>query len=163
MTSTISSSGGSVIKPSSTSAKSFYVTSSPFEQKIQYYRGVRHGQHIFISGTTAVDSTSSPSAPQIKFPGDAAQQMRVALEECLQAVRALGGRGHESVVRVRMFVGKQEACGPVGEAYREFFGWGQGGSGNPEVGTAATMIVVPGGFVDDRMLVEVEVDAMIES
>lgn len=58
-----------------------------------------------------------------------------------------------------MFVGRRDVCGDVGEGFREVFGKGEGGG---ELGTAATMIVVPGGFVDEEMLVEVEVDAIVE-
>lgn len=63
------------------------------------------------------------------------------------------------MVRVKMFVGRRDVCGVVGEGFREVFGMGDRVG---EVGTAATMIVVQGGFVDDEMLVEVEVDAVAE-
>ncbi|KAE8149749.1 Endoribonuclease L-PSP/chorismate mutase-like protein [Aspergillus avenaceus] len=147
--------------PSTTSAseplKQVYATSSPFEEKIGYYRAVRHGQHIFVSGTTAVDPASPSDAPQILFPGDARQQTRVALQECIRAVQALGGKGAENVVRVRMFVSRHEDCTAVGEGFSEVLGR----SSQPGVGSAATMVVVQG-FVDDQMLVEVEVDAILE-
>lgn len=143
---------------SSKPLKQFYATSSPFEQQIGYYRAVRHSQQIFVSGTTAVDPQSPPSAPQILFPGDAREQTRVALMECIKAVQGLGGRGLESVVRVRMFVGRHEDCGLVGEAFREVLGKDNAGG----VGAAATMIVVQGGFLDERMLVEIEVDAIAD-
>lgn len=148
--------------------KSFFSTTSPFEAIIGYYRAVRHGHQIFVSGTTAVDKQSSPQAPQILFPGDAKQQTRVALEECLQAVRALGGTGPESVVRVRMFVARRQDCGAVGEAFRDILGKkdpadnGGQGAQQSQIGAAATMIVVPGGFVDENMMVEIEVDAIAD-
>lgn len=50
-------------------------------------------------------------------------------------------------------------CLDVGEAMREAFG---SRDGDPDIGAAATMIVV-GGFVDPDMLVEVEVDAIRSS
>lgn len=137
-------------------SKQYYSTRSPFETEIGYYRAVRHGQQIFVSGTTAVDPQSSPSAPQILFPGDARQQTRVALEECITAVKALGGKGAESVVRVRMFVSRHEDCAEVAQGFRELLG--ANGAG---VGTAATMVVVTG-FVDAEMRVEVEVDAIAD-
>ncbi|KAE8418794.1 Endoribonuclease L-PSP/chorismate mutase-like protein [Aspergillus pseudocaelatus] len=136
---------------------SVYATSSPFEEKIGYYRAVRHGRHIFVSGTTAVDPASPSDAPQILFPGDARQQTRVALQECIRAVQALGGKGAENVVRVRMFVSQHKDCVAVGEGYTEVLGR----ASHPGVGAAATMVVV-NGFVDERMLVEVEVDAILE-
>ncbi|KAL2855319.1 hypothetical protein BJY01DRAFT_257053 [Aspergillus pseudoustus] len=144
--------------PTPGSVKQFHSTSSPFEERIGYYRAVRHGQHIFVSGTTAVDPASPSHAPQILFPGDARQQTRVALEECIKAVQAVGGKGAENVVRVRMFVGQHEDCTAVGEGFTEVLGRHI----QPGVGAAATMIVVQGGFIDENMLVEIEVDAMLD-
>ncbi|KAI9043647.1 YjgH family protein [Aspergillus affinis] len=141
------------------SSKQCFATSSPFEEKIGYYRAVRHGQHIFVSGTTAIDPTSPSDAPQILCPGDARQQTRVALRECIQAIQALGGKGAESVVRVRMFVSRPEDCVAVGEGFSEILGRAR----HPGVGAAATMVVVRDGFVDARMLVEIEVDAMADT
>ncbi|OJI99916.1 hypothetical protein ASPVEDRAFT_51207 [Aspergillus versicolor CBS 583.65] len=135
----------------------FYSTPSPFEERIGYYRAVRHGQQVFVSGTTAVDPASPADAPQILFPGDARQQTRVALEECIKAVQALGGKGPENVVRVRMFVSRPEDCTAVGEGFTEILGR----KSQPGVGAAATMLVVRNGFVDERMLVEIEVDAIL--
>ncbi|KAL4870913.1 hypothetical protein BDV12DRAFT_194829 [Aspergillus spectabilis] len=142
-----------------TPTKQFHSTSSPFETKIGYYRAVRHGHQIFVSGTTAVDPASPAHAPQILFPGDARQQARVALQECIRAVQALGGKGAENVVRVRMFVARREDCNAVGEGFAEVLGRGES---RPGVGAAATMVVVRDGFVDERMLVEIEVDAVVE-
>jgi NET1-associated nuclear protein 1 (U3 small nucleolar RNA-associated protein 17) len=149
---------GTVLKAGAGS-KSLYKTSNPFEQQIGYYRGVRHGSLIWISGTTAVDlSSSSPtSAPQIQYPGDAKRQTRVAFEECIRAIEALGG-DRQGVVRVRMFVSRHADCGVVGEVFREFFARDEGTDN--ELGAAATMIVVRDGFVNKDMLVEVEMDAM---
>lgn len=162
--------------------KQVYATSSPYEQQFGYYRAVRHGQSIFVSGTTAIDPTSSPDAPQILYPNDARQQTRVALRECLAAVQALGGSrsGPENIVRVRMFVARHEDCRAVGEGFRDVLGKtsgiesgsgsgfgsgcgsGTGGRAGMAIGAAATMIVVQNGFVDERMLVEIEVDAILE-
>ncbi|CAI7570824.1 unnamed protein product [Penicillium pancosmium] len=138
----------------SSEAKRLYSTSSPWEARFGYYRAVRRGQHIFVSGSTAADPDSPPEAPRVRYPGDARQQTRVTLEEIIQAIQAVGGKGAESVVRCRM----KEDCGIVGEAFREFLGKQNGG----QVGAAATMIVVANSFVDDDMLVEIEVDAIAE-
>ncbi|RMJ24532.1 YjgH family [Aspergillus sp. HF37] len=139
------------------SSKQYYSTASPFETQIGYYRAVRHAQQISVSGTTAVDPQSPATAPQILFPDDARQQARVALAECINAVKGLGGKGPESVVRVRMFVSRHEDCAAVGEGFREVLGRDNGAG----VGTTATMVVVSG-FVDERMRVEVEMDAITD-
>jgi enamine deaminase RidA (YjgF/YER057c/UK114 family) len=146
----------------SSQTKRVYATSSPFEEIIGYYRAVRHGQHIFVSGTTAVDPQSTSSAPQILYPGDAKQQTRVALEECIKAVKVMGGKGAQSVVRVKMFVSRHEDCSAVGEGFREILGKQIEGEGGGQIGTAATMIVVQNGFINKDMLVEIEVDAIAE-
>ncbi|KAL5356723.1 Endoribonuclease L-PSP/chorismate mutase-like protein [Aspergillus floccosus] len=159
MSSTTTSPPSRKVHSAPSGKKQFYATSSPFEQRIGYYRAVRHGSHIFVSGTTAVDPQSSPAAPQIQYPGDARQQTRVALEECVAAVRALGG-DKESIVRVRMFVGNPADCTAVGEGFREMLGKHDNAA---EVGAAATMIVVRNGFVDEEMLVEIEVDAVADA
>lgn len=143
---------------SSSGNKRFYSTSSPWEARFGYYRAVRHGQHIFVSGSTAADPDSPPEAPRVRYPGDARQQTRITLEEIIEAIQAVGGKGAENIVRCRMFVSRKEDCGVVGEAFREVLGKQNGG----QVGAAATMIVVTNSFVDDDMLVEIEVDAIAD-
>ncbi|KEQ74132.1 YjgH family protein, partial [Aureobasidium namibiae CBS 147.97] len=137
-------------------SKQYHATNSPWEAKIGYYRAVRRGPFIFVSGTTAVDPFSSSPDAKVLHPGDAKAQAHVAFQQIIEAIQALGGRGAESIVRTKMFVQKQEDCGAVAEAFSEVLGK-QNGS---EVGCAATMIVV-GGFVDKEMLVEIERDAMV--
>ncbi|CAI7652180.1 unnamed protein product [Penicillium glandicola] len=143
-------------------AKTCFATSSPYEEQIGYYRAVRHGNHIFVSGTTAVDPDSPANAPQIMYPGDAKQQTRVALEESIRAVKGLGGQGAENIVRVKMFVSRHEDCEAVGLGFREILGKHNRGEGGV-IGAAATMIVVNGGFINKEMLVEVEVDAIVDT
>jgi hypothetical protein len=57
-----------------------------------------------------------------------------------------------------MVVQRQQDCGAVAEAFSEVLGKQNG----DDLGTAATMIVV-GGFVDPKMLVEIECDAMVDA
>lgn len=136
-----------------TAHKTFYSTSNPFESAFGYHRAVRRGPFIFVSGTTALD----PSTGQLQHPGNAFLQTCTAIEEALTAIRALGGRGPEDVVRVRMFVGAAECCEDVGRAFHATFGGHKVG-----VGVAATMLVIREGFVKEGMLVEVEVEGMVE-
>jgi enamine deaminase RidA (YjgF/YER057c/UK114 family) len=141
--------------------KSCFATPSPYEEQIGYYRAIRHGNHIFVSGTTSVDPHSPAQAPTILFPLDAKQQTITALHESINAIQGLGGEGLENIVRVKMFVGSHEHCAAVGEGFREILGKQNQGK-ESLVGAAATMIVVNGGFINKHMLVEVEIDAMIE-
>ncbi|KAJ5783288.1 YjgF/Yer057p/UK114 family [Penicillium paradoxum] len=145
----------------SASAKRCFATSSPYEARIGYYRAIRRGNQIFVSGTTAVDPCSPASAPRILHANDARQQTRVALEECIRAIRELGGTGPEDIVRVKMFVSRHENCEGVGIGFSEILGK-HNKSEHGCVGVAATMIVVNGGFINEEMLVEIEVDAIVE-
>src|ERR1700754_1741640 len=97
----------------SSQRKQYYSSENPFEKNYPYYRAVRHGNHIFVSGTTAtgfkVDSDARNSAVQhVLFPGDPRKQAEYALNEGIKAIKALGGKGIPDVVRVRMFVGRSE-------------------------------------------------------
>ncbi|KAJ5207577.1 hypothetical protein N7449_001956 [Penicillium cf. viridicatum] len=142
-------------------AKTCFATSSPYEEKIGYYRAIRHGNQIFVSGTTAVDPTSPTNAPRILHPEDAKKQTCVALEESIRAIQGLGGRGVQDIVRVKMFVSRHEDCEAVGLGFSEILGKHKCDA-DGIIGAAATMIVVNGGFINKGMLVEVEVDAIVE-
>ncbi|KAI5795035.1 YjgF-like protein [Geopyxis carbonaria] len=122
-------------------------TANPYENAFGYSRAVRRGAHIFVSGTTSLD----PKTHFIRHPRDARAQTRCALEESLNAIGKLGGNIGD-VVRVRLFVKRQEDTDTVGEAMKELF------EGRCE--WAATMIVGVG-FVDEEMMVEVEVEAIV--
>ncbi|KAJ5819547.1 YjgF/Yer057p/UK114 family [Penicillium riverlandense] len=145
----------------STNPKQCHASTSPYEEIIGYYRAVRRLNHIFVSGTTAVDPQSPASSPQILFPGDAKQQTRVAIEECIKAIKAVGGKGVQDIVRVRMFVSRHEDCEAVGEGFRDILGKHHPCE-NGQIGAAATMIVVQNGFINKDMLVEIEVDAIAD-
>ena len=135
--------------------KQVFSTSSPWEAKIGYYRAVRHGSQIFVAGSTAADPNSPPEAPKVRFPGDARKQTILILEEILQAIQAVGGKGAENVVRCKMYVRRKEDCSAVAAGFKEILGKDEA----RKIGTVATMVIVSG-FVDDEMLVEIEVDAI---
>jgi enamine deaminase RidA (YjgF/YER057c/UK114 family) len=69
---------------------------SPFEEEIGFTRAIRAGDHIFVSGITAV-------MPDGSVPADAGAQADRCFEEIIRYIQELGGRA-EDVVRVRMFV-----------------------------------------------------------
>ena len=117
--------------------------------KFGYSRGVRRGPFIFTSGTTSV-STESTSTPTILHPSSAFHQALQAFSEIIRAVEALGGT-KEDVVRVRMFVTRDEDSGEVGRALKEVFG---------DVGPAATMTLGVR-FVSEEMRVEIEAGAVV--
>ena len=80
--------------------KALYTTPNPYERKYGFHRAVRKGPFIFVSGTTA----THPISGQVLNPQNAYMQAIVTYGECIKAVKALGARGPEDVVRVRTYV-----------------------------------------------------------
>ena len=145
----------STVTQSPSTLKQYYNTTNPFEKKFGYHRAVRKGPFISVSGTTAIN----PNDGKLHYAGNAGKQAIAAFREGVTAVQSLGGTVGD-VIRVRMFVARQEDTGAVGEAFSKMFNGASPGV-DPEAGAAATMIVVgQGGFVDPEMLVEIELDAI---
>ncbi|KAL9614034.1 MAG: hypothetical protein Q9167_001449 [Letrouitia subvulpina] len=118
-------------------------TSNPVESLFGYHRAVRKGPFIFVSGTTALLSNNT-----VAFPNDFFAQAKAAFEIAVAAVEKLGGYTKA-----------------VGEAFTNAFQIKHevGAEGRSVVtGVAATMIVTgKESFVDNNMLVEVEIDALV--
>lgn len=125
-----------------------YKTTNPYETKFGYARAVKKGPFIFVSGTTSID----PASGVVLHPTSAYDQTHRIFSEIGRAIEALGG-AKSDVVRVRMFVTRDEDCEDVGRALKEVFG---------EVEPAATMIV-GARFVHPNMKVEIEADAVVSS
>ncbi|KAH6888823.1 YjgF-like protein [Coprinopsis sp. MPI-PUGE-AT-0042] len=121
-------------------------TSNPYEAKFGYSRAVRKGPFIFVSGTTSI----SPATGELLHPESAYDQTVQIFQEITTAVEALGGR-KEDITRIRMFVTHDEDTTAVGTAMKEVLGG---------IGPAATMIVGVR-FVDEKMRVEIEADAVV--
>ena len=117
---------------------------APWESKIGYCRAIRAGDHIYVTGTAAVDDNGNAFAP-----GDAYAQARRCLEIVERALRDLGV-DRTCVVRTRMFVVDISRWAEFGRAHREFFG------AHPP---ATTMVEVKS-LIDPAMLIEVEADAV---
>lgn len=119
-------------------------TGGLYEVAYGFSRALRTGDRILVSGCTSlVDG-------QVQHPGDAAAQMRVALDTAVAAIVALGGVAGD-VVRTRMYVVHRADCDPVGLVHAERFGHAR---------PAASMVLVAG-LVDQEMLVEVELEARV--
>jgi isochorismate pyruvate lyase len=115
-----------------------------WESQVGYCRGVRVGNHIYISGTAPVDTTGAVFAP-----GDAYAQAKRCFEIIQTALQELGANLN-NVVRTRMFVTEISLWEEFGKAHQEFFGYAP---------PATTMIEVKS-LIDPAMLIEVEVDAI---
>jgi enamine deaminase RidA (YjgF/YER057c/UK114 family) len=116
----------------------------PWESEVGYSRAVRVGDHVWVSGTTAVRDGV------VECVGDPAGQTRVALQTILEALSACGATAAD-VVRTRLYVVDIAHWPQVGRAHAEVFG---------DVRPAATMVQVAG-LIDPDLLVEIEVDAFV--
>jgi enamine deaminase RidA (YjgF/YER057c/UK114 family) len=116
---------------------------SPFEEQIGFVRAIRVGDRILVSGT-------APVWPDNSVHPDAAVQTRRCFEIAGQALEELGS-SLEHVVRTRMFILERADAAAVGAVHREVF------KAHPP---AATMVLAAG-FLDERWLVEIELEATV--
>lgn len=119
---------------------------TPWERVVGYSRAVRVGPFILISGTTATDQSG-----EIVGVGDPYAQMVQAIRNIQTALERLGGTLGD-VVRTRIYVTNVAQWEDIGRAHGEFF---------QVIRPAATMVEVRR-LIDPRMLVEVEVDAIVD-
>ena len=113
-----------------------------FESIVGYSRAVRVGNQIFVSGTTGVDYDGSDNK------ADPYLQAKTAIGKIDSALVKLGS-SLSDVVRTRVFIGQSVDWQLVAKAHLEAFG---------SVMPASTMIST--GFLDPRILVEIEADAV---
>jgi enamine deaminase RidA (YjgF/YER057c/UK114 family) len=115
-----------------------------FESIVGYSRAVRVGNQIFVSGTSGVDYESSENK------SDPYMQTKTAIGKIESALTKLGS-SLSDVVRTRVFVGQDVDWQEVAKAHLEAFG---------SVMPASTMVST--GFLDRRILVEIEADAVTD-
>src|SRR3954469_9368595 len=115
---------------------------SPYEETIGFSRAVRVGSTVVVSGT-------APVWPDGHVDADPAVQARRCWEIVSTALEELGAGVHD-VVRTRQYVVSVDVAEAVGAVHGEVFG---------DVRPASTMVVV-GGLLDPRWVVEVEADAV---
>ncbi|MGW5654717.1 RidA family protein [Streptomyces humi] len=115
---------------------------SPWEESFGFARAVAAGDRVLVGGTTSFKGTV------LYGEGDPYEQAKVAFTS---AVEALGEFGLDvgSVLRTRMYLTHVRDVDAVGRAHKEFF---------DAVRPVSTLLVVEG-FVDPRILVEVELEA----
>ncbi|MEV7500823.1 RidA family protein [Streptomyces sp. NPDC093018] len=115
---------------------------SPWEESFGFARAVAAGDRVLVGGTTSFKGTV------LYGEGDPYEQTRVAFGNALEALKELG-LGIESVIRTRMYLSHVRDVDEAGRAHKELF---------DSVRPVSTLLVVEG-FVDPRILVEVELEA----
>jgi enamine deaminase RidA (YjgF/YER057c/UK114 family) len=117
---------------------------SPFEPLRGYSRAVQVGEHLYISGTTAMTAQGDVVAP-----GDAYLQTKSVLQS-IKAILASRNFLISDVVRTRLFVTNISRWEDYARAHREVF----------ENIRPASSLVQVAKLVDPRLVVEIEVDAI---
>lgn len=118
-----------------------------WEDIVGYSRAVRVGNIVEVAGTTAMLNG------EVQGENNPYEQTKVIFSIIKKALEEAGTSLNE-VVRTRMFVTNiQEHWEEIGRAHGEFF---------REVKPASTMIEVSA-LIDPKLLVEIEVTAIIES
>jgi len=116
-----------------------------WEQRYGYSRAIRAGNAVYVAGTTAVDA-----AGNVIGAGDPYRQARYIYEK-IAAALGEAGASLTDVVRVRTFVTDIHRWMEVARAQGEVF---------DAIRPAATLVQVVA-LVDPRLLVEIEVDAVV--
>jgi enamine deaminase RidA (YjgF/YER057c/UK114 family) len=116
---------------------------SPWEPIVGYSRAVRSGNVIAVSGTVGLNADRS-------YPPTLGEQTRRALEIGRDAIEALGGTlAH--VIRTRMFIIDIGKAAEATKVHGEFF---------RDIRPVSTLVQVSR-LIDDRALIEIELDAIV--
>ncbi|MGW3205057.1 RidA family protein [Streptomyces sp. NPDC001135] len=115
---------------------------SPWEESFGFARAAAAGDRVLVAGTTSF------RGDVLYGEGDPYEQAKVAFTGAIEAIGEFG-LGIDSVIRTRMYLTHVRDVDAVGRAHKEIF---------DSVRPVSTLLVVEG-FVDPRILVEVELEA----
>ncbi|WP_075739205.1 RidA family protein [Streptomyces acidiscabies] len=115
---------------------------SPWEEPFGFARAVQAGDRVVVGGTTSF------KGGVLYGEGDPYEQAKAAFGTALAAIAEFG-LGPEAVIRTRLYLTHARDVDEVGRAHKEIF----------DAVRPVNTIVVVTGFVDPRILVEVELEA----
>lgn len=118
---------------------------SPWEPLRGYSRAVRVGDHLYVSGTTAMNSEG-----EVIGQGDAYEQTRYIIK-VIRDVLATQGFALNDVVRTRLFVTNISKWEEYARGHSEAF---------DSIRPASSIVQVTR-LVDPRLLLEMEVEAVL--
>ncbi|ODT76250.1 MAG: hypothetical protein ABS76_31655 [Pelagibacterium sp. SCN 64-44] len=118
-------------------------TGSPFEASFGYSRAVRHGDTVYVSGTTGYDYAN------MSMPEDVGAQATNALATIDKALREAGSSLADTV-RVVYYVGDRADVDAVVKAVGPVFS---------DIRPAASMLIVS--MIEPGMKIEIEITARI--
>lgn len=121
-----------------------YDSGTRWEREICYSRVVRRGNYVCVSGTTAMDGDDLIGL------GDVSRQAEFIFSKIAQSLQQVGAELTD-VMRTRMYITDASHAAAVTEAHAASFAG---------INPCATLVIVRG-FIDERLLVEVEVDAVV--
>jgi len=116
-----------------------------WEDIVGYSRAIRVGNRILVSGTTSIENG------KIIGEGDIYLQTKTILQKIEKVLNEAGSK-IEDVVRTRMYVTNISKWEDVGKAHGEIF---------KGIKPVTSMIEVSA-FIDPKMLVEIEAEAIID-
>lgn len=119
-------------------------TGSKYELRFGYSRAIRHGNVIRIAGTAGLGEDGNVVSD------DVVEQMQRALAIVGKALADLGG-SLEDVIMTRIYVANEHDIENVAVVHGEAF---------RDIRPATTIVKV--GFVDHRILVEIEAEAVLD-
>lgn len=127
-------------------ARQLISSGTVWEKKYGYSRAVKVGNQVFVAGTTAVDE-----AGEVVGPDDVYAQADFIYKKIEKALHQAGAT-MANVVRIRTFITDMSRYPQVLKAQGEVF---------ENIRPAATLVEVTA-LIDNRLLVEIEADAVIE-
>lgn len=126
--------------------KLLFSSGTLWEKVAGYSRAVKAGNIIEVSGTTAVDGD------MVTGEGDVYAQA-VFIFKKIEKILSEAGSSMKDVVRTRMYITDISKWKEAGKAHALFF---------KEIRPATTMVEV-NRLIDDELLIEIEVSAVIQS